>query len=193
MANRPSGLTVIKFAAVSRLWASLIRGWTSRQVLSVWHSDEASNILQSHLSVRDISLYKVRIFPKRKSLTKYRCLNTYTSSGFAHYNIHCVAIRSVRTSWFWKLTAITDLQIGHFILITPIVVSGLASNNLLFLQNGQATCTSCIFFASRKRPAKGKSQTDHYILYYPLHFYPWPNPNVAIIHYIEHLFFCQLL
>lgn len=70
---------------------------------------------------------------------------THTSSGLAHYNSHCVAIRSVRTFWLRKLTAITDLHSGHFILMIPTISSGLASNNLLFLQHGQATCISCIY------------------------------------------------
>ena len=55
-------------------------------------------------------------------------------------------IRSVRTFFLWKLTAMTDLQMGHLILIMPSTASGSASNNLLFLQHGQATCTSCISF-----------------------------------------------
>lgn len=55
-------------------------------------------------------------------------------------------IRSVRTFFLWKLTAMTDLQMGHLILMMPSTVSGSASNNLLFLQHGQATCTSCISF-----------------------------------------------
>ena len=55
-------------------------------------------------------------------------------------------IRSVRTFFLWKLTAMTDLQIGHLILMMPSTASGSASNNLLFLQHGQATCTSCISF-----------------------------------------------
>lgn len=70
---------------------------------------------------------------------------THTSSGLAHYNSHCVAIRSVRTFWLRKLTAITDLHSGHFILMIPTVYSGFASNNLLFLQHEQATCISCIY------------------------------------------------
>ena len=55
-------------------------------------------------------------------------------------------IRSVRTFFLWKLTAMTDLQMGHLILMMPSTASGSASNNLLFLQHGQATCTSCISF-----------------------------------------------
>lgn len=55
-------------------------------------------------------------------------------------------IRSVRTLFLWKLTAMTDLQIGHLILMMPSTASGSASNSLLFLQHGQATCTSCISF-----------------------------------------------
>ena len=55
-------------------------------------------------------------------------------------------IRSVRTFFLWKLTAMTDLQMGHLILIMPSTASGSASNNLLFLQHGQATCTYCISF-----------------------------------------------
>ena len=55
-------------------------------------------------------------------------------------------IRSVRTFFLWKLTAMTDLQIGHLILMMPSTASGSASNSLLFLQHGQATCTSCISF-----------------------------------------------
>ena len=42
-------------------------------------------------------------------------------------------IRSVRTFFLWKLTAMTDLQIGHLILIMPSTASGSASNSLLFL------------------------------------------------------------
>ncbi len=63
-------------------------------------------------------------------------------------------IRSVRTLFIWKLTAITALQIGYLIFIMPSTTSGFASNNLLFLQHGQPTCTSYICFASRKRPVK---------------------------------------
>ena len=55
-------------------------------------------------------------------------------------------IRSVRTFFLWKLTAMTDLQMGHLILMMPSTAFGSASNNLLFLQHGQATCTSCISF-----------------------------------------------
>lgn len=59
---------------------------------------------------------------------------------------HLVEIRSVRTIWFRKLTAITDLHSGHLIFMIPTVSSGFASNNLLFLQHGHATCISCIYF-----------------------------------------------
>lgn len=55
-------------------------------------------------------------------------------------------ICSVRTDLWWKLTAITALQMGHLILMIPSTAVGSASNNLLFLQHGQATCTSCIHF-----------------------------------------------
>lgn len=58
---------------------------------------------------------------------------------------HLVAIRSVRTIWFRKLKAITDLHNGHLIFMIPTVSSGFASNNLLFLQHGHATCVSCIY------------------------------------------------
>ena len=51
-------------------------------------------------------------------------------------------IRSVRTFFLWKLTAMTDLQMGHLILIMPSTVSGSASNSLLFLQHGQVTANS---------------------------------------------------
>ena len=45
-------------------------------------------------------------------------------------------------------------------------------------------------FASRKRPAKGKVKLTIMIsLSFAL--VPWPNPNVAMIYYIEHVFFCQ--
>ena len=45
-------------------------------------------------------------------------------------------------------------------------------------------------FASRKRPAKGKVKLTIMIsLSFAL--VPWPNPNVAMIYYIEHAFFYQ--
>ena len=92
-------------------------------------------------------------------------------------------IRSVRTFFIWKLTAITDLQIGHLILIMPSTVFGFASNNLLFLQHGHATCTSCISFASRKRPVKRESQTDHWLelIVFPARKFRDYHPNVAIL------------
>lgn len=84
-------------------------------------------------------------------------------------------IRSVRTLFIWKLTAITALQIGHLIFIMPSTASGFASNNLLFLQHGQPTCTSCIYFASRKRPVKRDlSNWPLVSFYFPLHCVPWP-------------------
>ena len=70
-------------------------------------------------------------------------------------------ICSVRTVLWWKLTATTALQMGHFILMMPSTAVGSASNNLLFLQHGQATCTSCILFSPPlQRPAKRECQTD---------------------------------
>ena len=49
----------------------------------------------------------------------------------------------------------------YLILMMPSTAVGSASNNLLFLQHGQATCTSCTHFASYKRPVKRDCQTDH--------------------------------
>ena len=77
---------------------------------------------------------------KEKGLTKYRC-SLAPILRQALLTTYCVAIRSVRIFFLWKLTATTLLQIGHLILIMPSV-SGSASNNLLFLQHGQATCIS---------------------------------------------------
>ena len=45
-------------------------------------------------------------------------------------------------------------------------------------------------FASRKRPAKGKVKPT-IIISLSFALVPWPNPNVAMIYYIEHLFACQ--
>lgn len=77
--------------------------------------------------------------------------------------IHHAPICSVRTFFWWKLTSITDLQMGHLILMMPSTAVGSASNNLLFLQHGHATCTSCTHFASRKRPVKRECQTDRWL------------------------------
>ena len=83
-------------------------------------------------------------------------------------------IRSVRTFFLWKLTAMTDLQMGHLILMMPSTASGSASNNLLFLQHGQATCTSCISFRlPQEASQKGMSNWPLEIFYFPLHCLPW--------------------
>jgi len=88
----------------------------------------------------------------QKSLTKHRdILSTLRQALVAI--ISYAPIRSVRTFFLWKLTAITHLQIGHLILIMPSTASGSASNNLLFLQHGQATCTSCIHFSPPDKKA----------------------------------------
>ena len=47
----------------------------------------------------------------------------------------------VVTFLFLKVTHTTALQIGHFMLIIPLV-AGSASNNRLFLQHGQDTWTN---------------------------------------------------
>lgn len=97
------------------------------------------------------SPFKNKIVPflqiaQKKSLTKYRCLFTSILRQALVAMIAHTPIRSVRTFFLWKLTAMTDLQMGHLILIMPSTASGSASNSLLFLQHGQATCTSCISF-----------------------------------------------
>ena len=53
----------------------------------------------------------------------------------------------------------TDLQTGHFILIMPSTVSGSASSSLLFLQHGQATCTSCLSFCHPRVPKMASTGT----------------------------------
>ena len=78
---------------------------------------------------------------KKKSLTKYRCLFTSILRQALVVMIAHTPIRSVRTSFLWKLTAMTDLQMGHLILMIPSTASGSASNSLLFLQHGHAMCT----------------------------------------------------
>ena len=83
---------------------------------------------------------------KKKSLTEYRCLFTSILRQALVVMISHTPIRSVRTFFLWKLTAMTDLQIGHLILMMPSTASGSASNSVLFLQHGQATCTYCISF-----------------------------------------------
>lgn len=78
---------------------------------------------------------------KKKSLTKYRCLFTSILRQALVAMIAHTPIRSVRTFFLWKLTAMTDLQMGHLILMIPSTASGSASNSLLFLQHGHAMCT----------------------------------------------------
>lgn len=91
---------------------------------------------------------------KKKDPTKHRDILSKLRQALVAI-ISYAPIRSVRTFFWWKLTAITALQIGHLIFIMPSTASGSASNNLLFLQHGQATCTSCIHFSPPgKRPAK---------------------------------------
>ena len=75
----------------------------------------------------------------KKARQKYRDILSNTSPGLGRYDVTHAPIRSVRTFFIWKLTAITPLQVGHLILIMPSTASGSASNNLLFLQHGQAT------------------------------------------------------
>ena len=73
-------------------------------------------------------------------------------------------IRSVRTFFLWKLTAMTDLQIGHLILMMPSTASGSASNNLFFYfyNMDKPHALPAYLFASRKRPAKRECQTDRW-------------------------------
>ena len=59
-------------------------------------------------------------------------------------------IRSVRTFFLWKLTAMTDLQMGHLILMMP-------STNM-----DKPHALPAYLFASRKRPAKRECQTDRW-------------------------------
>ena len=95
--------------------------------------------LSSH-SVLCLLIYVRKSSQKaEKGLTIYRWHCTHIRQALL--TTYCVAIRSVRTFFEWKLTAITPLQIGHLIFIMPSVL-GFASNNLLFLQHGHPTCIS---------------------------------------------------
>lgn len=113
----------------------------------------SSIVLYQYIFILSSILYCVNTFNLViKNLTKHRDILSILRQALVAI-ISYAPILSVRTFFLWKLTAITPLQIGHLILIMPSTASGSASNNLLFLQHGQATCTSCIHFSPPDKKA----------------------------------------
>ena len=144
----------------------------------------------SLISVSEVLTLNSLCFAKatKKAWQNTGAFNTYTSSGLARYDYYRAAIRSVRTFWLRKLTAITDLHIGHW--WSQLFLLDLRQTIFCFYNMDKPHAFPASIFASHKRPAKGKVKLTIMIsLSFAL--VPWPNPNVATIYYIEHMFFCQ--